>query len=367
PGVFQVSPFERAGKEAGLQVWRVENLDLAPVPESLYGRFYTGDAYLVLSSTSNRRGDLQYDLHYWQGETTRDESSAAAILAVQMDDFLQGAPVQYREVQGHESGTFSGYFKTGLTYMKGGVASGFNHVTNEVEVQRLLQVKGRRVVRATEVPVSWGSFNQGDSFILDLGQVRTPGGQVRTPGGRVRTPGGRSIRDNERCGRANLQVVDEGAEPDGMIEVLGDKPDLPESHSEDTQTDASNRKVAKLYKVSNAGGDMEVTLVSEQNPFPQHALESSECFILDNGTNGRIFVWKGKDANGAERQAVLQNSEKFIQQMEYPPYTQVQVLPQSGETPLFKQFFRNWRDAEDTVGMGTAYIANKVAKIEKVG
>uniref|UniRef100_A0A3B5M6X5 Gelsolin n=1 Tax=Xiphophorus couchianus TaxID=32473 RepID=A0A3B5M6X5_9TELE len=32
---------------------------------------------------------------------------------------------------------------------------------------------------------------------------------------------------------------------------------------------------------------------------------------------------------------------------------QVQVLPQSGETPLFKQFFRNWRDAEDTVGMGT--------------
>lgn len=53
------------------------------------------------------------------------------------------------------------------------MASGFNHVeTNEVEVERLLQVKGRRVVRATEVPVSWDSFNQGDSFILDLGDVR---------------------------------------------------------------------------------------------------------------------------------------------------------------------------------------------------
>ncbi|XP_008400733.1 gelsolin isoform X3 [Poecilia reticulata] len=362
--------FERAGKEAGLQVWRVENMDLAPVPESLYGRFYTGDAYLVLSSTSNRRGDLQYDLHYWQGsECSQDESSAAAILAVQMDDFLQGAPVQYREVQGHESGTFSGYFKTGLTYMKGGVASGFNHVvTNQVEVQRLLQVKGRRVVRATEVPVSWDSFTQGDSFILDLGQeiLQWSGSHSNRFEKLKATLVSKSIRDNERCGRANLQVVDEGAEPDRMIEVLGDKPDLPPSHSEDTQTDASNRKVAKLYKVSNAGEDMEVTLVSEQNPFSQHALESSECFILDNGTNGRIFVWKGKDANDAERQAVLQNTEKFIQQMEYPPYTQVQVLPQSGETPLFKQFFRNWRDAEDTVGMGTAYVSNKVAKIEKV-
>lgn len=45
-------------------------------------------------------------------------------------------------------------------------------VTNDVEVLRLLQVKGRHVIRATEVPVSWESFNMGDSFILDLGEVR---------------------------------------------------------------------------------------------------------------------------------------------------------------------------------------------------
>lgn len=42
-------------------------------------------------------------------------------------------------------------------------------------VQRVLQVKGRRVVRATEVPVSWDSFNQGDCFILDLGNVSISG------------------------------------------------------------------------------------------------------------------------------------------------------------------------------------------------
>lgn len=59
-----------------------------------------------------------------------------------------------------------------LTRQKGGVASGFKHVVpNEVVVQRLFQVKGRRVVRATEVPVSWESFNNGDCFILDLGNV----------------------------------------------------------------------------------------------------------------------------------------------------------------------------------------------------
>lgn len=54
------------------------------------------------------------------------------------------------------------------------MASGFRHVVpNEVTVQRLLQVKGRRTVRATEVPVTWESFNTGDCFILDLGSVST--------------------------------------------------------------------------------------------------------------------------------------------------------------------------------------------------
>lgn len=56
----------------------------------------------------------------------------------------------------------------------GGVASGFHHVvTNDLSAQQLLHIKGRRVVRATQVPLSWSSFNSGDCFIVDLGDVRT--------------------------------------------------------------------------------------------------------------------------------------------------------------------------------------------------
>uniref|UniRef100_A0A3B4G898 Gelsolin n=1 Tax=Pundamilia nyererei TaxID=303518 RepID=A0A3B4G898_9CICH len=365
------SEFERAGKEAGLQVWRVENMELVPVPESLYGRFYIGDAYLILKSTSNRSGALQYDLHYWQGSAcSPDESGAAAILTVQMDDFLQGAPVQYREVQGYESGTFTGYFKSGLTYMKGGVASGFKHVvTSDVgDVKRLLHVRGRRAVRATEVPVSWDSFNQSDSFILDLGQeiIQWSGSHSNHFEKLKATMMSKGIRDNERRGRAELQVCDEGAEPEKMVEVLGEKPELSESQADDTETDASNRKAARLYKVSNAGGDLEVTVVAEESPFSQNTLVSSECFILDNGANGHIFIWKGKDANSEERHAVLNTAESFISKMNYPSFTRVQVLPEHGEGPLFKQFFKDWRGPSDTVGMGTAYVSNKIAKMEKV-
>lgn len=55
----------------------------------------------------------------------------------------------------------------------GGVASGFQHVvTNDLTACRLFHIKGRRTVRATEVPLAWASFNNGDCFIADLGAVR---------------------------------------------------------------------------------------------------------------------------------------------------------------------------------------------------
>lgn len=46
--------------------------------------------------------------------------------------------------------------------------------------------------------------------------------------------------------------------------------------------------------MSNATGGMTIALVAAENPFAQSALESGDCFILDHGSDGRIFVWKGE-------------------------------------------------------------------------
>ncbi|KAL8183064.1 UNVERIFIED_CONTAM: Villin-1 [Gekko kuhli] len=156
----------------GLQIWRIENMEMVPIPPKTYGNFYEGDAYVLLS-THKTGSTFSYDIHYWLGNlSSQDEQGAAAIYSTQMDDHLGGVAVQHREVQGYESESFRGYFRNGIIYKKGGVASGMKHVeTNTYNVQRLLHVKGKKNVVAAEVEMSWSSFNQGDVFLLDLGKL----------------------------------------------------------------------------------------------------------------------------------------------------------------------------------------------------
>jgi len=55
---------------------------------------------------------------------------------------------------------------------EGGVDSGFKSARSRIgPVTHLYQVKGKKNIRAREVELSWGSFNKGDCFILDLGEV----------------------------------------------------------------------------------------------------------------------------------------------------------------------------------------------------
>ncbi|XP_061664835.1 capping protein (actin filament), gelsolin-like b [Syngnathoides biaculeatus] len=326
----------------GLHVWRVEKMKAVPLPLSEVGVFYNGDSYLVLEN----RGQLGADLHMWIGEkSSHDEQVACAMLAIQLDTFLSGDPVQHRQVQGYESQEFMTLFPRGVSYKDGGVESGFRRPQSAGSaVQRLYQIKGKRNIRAKEVELSWKSFNKGDCFILDLGKVIVPwiGSQANVFEKQKVREIASLIRDADRHGKARIVDSCEGEEPAEMLQILGPKPELPESTAEeDSKADASN--AASLYKVSDATGSMLLSKVEGKSPFAKELLLRDDCFILDNGANGKIFVWKGAGANAKEKQAALQMADNFIQQMNYPKMkTQVEILPQGKETVMFKQFFKSW-------------------------
>lgn len=59
----------------------------------------------------------------------------------------------------------------------------------------------------------------------------------------------------------------------------------------DEETVAHGR--AHLYHVSSDTGTLVVKKIADA-PFKQEMLDTGDCYILDNGANGALFVWKGK-------------------------------------------------------------------------
>ena len=129
-GAAETEPaWEGAGQEPGLKIWRIEQFEVKAWPEAEYGNFYEGDSYIVLLTTKDPESDkLNQDVFFWLGlDSSLDEQGTAAYKTVELDDLLDGAAVQHREVMMHESQEFNALFKR-INYLKGGVASGFNHV-----------------------------------------------------------------------------------------------------------------------------------------------------------------------------------------------------------------------------------------------
>ncbi|XP_068111719.1 macrophage-capping protein [Hyperolius riggenbachi] len=334
--------FPQSVMEPGLHVFRIEKMKLISVPAESHGVFHSGDTYLIL--LNSHEGNTIY---VWNGNATSvDEKAAGAIYSSQLHMHMGEKPTQNRETQGHESPEFMSLFPHGVTYLDGGVSSGFQQAKQEATgpTHHLYHVRGRKHIRAIETDLTWDSFNTGDCFILDTGKfIYVWSGSQSNMMERNRARDIASqIRDSERRGAAKVEIIQEGEEPEEMIEILGQKPaTLKESSAQDDkEADESNTRGAVLYQVSDASGEMKVTRVADGGIFRKEQLLSDDCFILD--TAGKLFVWRGKKANKDEREQSLETANKFLTLMNYSHKTQVQVMSDGHESPLFKQFFNNW-------------------------
>ncbi|EDV42840.1 uncharacterized protein Dana_GF18195, isoform A [Drosophila ananassae] len=346
--------FANAGRSAGLEIWRIENFEPVAYPKNNYGKFYTGDSFIVLNTIENKKDKkLSWDVHFWLGsETSTDEAGAAAILTVQLDDLLNGAPVQHREVQDHESQLFLGYFKNGIRYEQGGVGTGFKHVeTNAQGEKRLFQVKGKRNVRVRQVNLSVSSMNKGDCFILDAGSdiYVYVGAQAKRVEKLKAISAANQIRDQDHNGRARVQIIDDfstDSDKQQFFDVLGSgsADQVPEESTadEDGAFERTDAAAVTLYKVSDASGKLQVDTIG-QKPLTQAMLDTRDCFILDTGSG--IFVWVGKGATQKEKTDAMAKAQEFLRTKKYPAWTQIHRIVEGAESAPFKQYFATWRDA----------------------
>merc|ERR1712168_1206827 len=156
----------------------------------------------------------------------------------------------------------------------------------------------------------------------------------------------------ERSGKCKVKIVEDCKHtPEDMIDALGEKPAKLAKATDDNITPIQvHRAPAVLYQVTTDSGSLQVNKVSTA-PFSQDSLNTGDCFLVDAAAANKIFVWKGKEANGDERKAAIDSAEKFIDSNNYPKETNIEVLPESGESTYFKEFFDDWKHVEESAGL----------------
>ncbi|KAI8994198.1 fragmin60 [Trametes punicea] len=319
--------WEAAGKQSGLQIWRIERFTVKEWPKSHYGYFYDGDSYIVLHTykKDDKSEELSYDLHFWLGaETSQDEAGTAAYKTVELDDHLGGKAVQYREVQGYESPRFLSYFPRFIC-LHGGVASGFHHVSSPPpdNTRRLYRVSAIQVpghaaphLQVREVPAEGASVVQGEVYVLDMGG-RVWQFNTRESAGKVRFKAAEFVQSlvNERGGHCASTVyvdadstrctADEHGDGAGIFLSALNLERVPSAPEPATSE-------AALYRLSDASG---VVTFERVSPPALSTLSSEDAFVLDDSANRAsqaVYVWIGRNASLAERRLALQYGQHYL-------------------------------------------------------
>jgi gelsolin len=327
-----------AGKAPGIEIWRIEAFQVKPWPKDQYGKFYSGDSYIVLRTYKKGGANaLSWDVHFWLGTyTSQDEAGTAAYKTVELDEQLGGGPIQHREVQGFESELFLSYFPTGVQTLEGGVESAFNHVKPEEYKPRLLHVKGRKNVVVREVPLARASLNSGDVFILDNGLkiYQWNGGKSAVS---ERTKAAQLARaiDDERKGLPTVTVFEEGDKDAGPFwALLGGEG--PVRSSEEGGDDNLVQKILRLYRLSDAGGALTFTQVAD-GKVAKSQLDHNDVFVFDTGAE--IFAWIGKGASPNERKNAIQYAQDYLAKNKRPLEIPITRIMDGGENEVFLSFF----------------------------
>ncbi|XP_041019138.1 villin-4-like [Juglans microcarpa x Juglans regia] len=338
--------FQGAGQKAGLEIWRIENFRPVPVPKSSYGKFFTGDSYVILKTTTSKSGALRHDIHYWLGkDTSQDEAGAAAIKTVELDAALGGRAVQYREGQGHETEKFLSNFKPCIIPQEGGVSSGFKHAEAEEHKTRLFVCKGKHVVHVKEVPFARSSLNHDDIFILDtkskIFQFNGSNSSIQERAKALEVV--QYIKDTYHDGKCEVAAVEDGklmadAETGEFWAFFGGFAPLPRKTASDVDKTVDTH-LTKLLRIEKGNAEP-----IEADSLTRDLLDTNKCYLLDCGIE--VFVWMGRSTSLDERKSASGAAEELVRSPDRPKSHIIRVI-EGFETVMFRSKFDSWPQTTD--------------------
>lgn len=253
---------------------------------------------------------------------------------------MNGAPIQYREIQSNESDKFISYFPK-FTLLSGGVATGFHHVEAPppLDIRKLYRIiltkrenpsggpaKSSLVVR--EVRPEAASLIEGDVYVLDKGakvlQLNTTesAGQEKFKAAefarsivdaRIAQGGGQTCElkvFGTATPRPTLVIcfltssgTDEGSGAGMFLMEFGEGTHLIRQKTQSTTQEP------KLFRLSDASGKISFTSTT---PVARSSLSPKDVFILDDPRHRAIWVWVGTEASKDERRLGVVYAQRYL-------------------------------------------------------
>eukprot|EP00047_Mylnosiga_fluctuans_P019660 m.84690 g.84690 ORF g.84690 m.84690 type:complete len:829 (+) comp8214_c0_seq1:60-2546(+) len=341
-----------------LEIWRVENFELAAWPKEKYGEFYSGDSFVLLY-TYLVNDKENYIIYFWQGlDSSQDEKGASAIWAKNLDDKYGGAPVQVRVVQNKEPPHFYLLFKGKMIVHGGGHASGFKNRDDKDEYYtadgtRMFQIRGTNDLntRAIQVPPKAGSLNSGDVFVLE-----TPK-QLFLWSGKLASGDEREYAKaiTKTISKKEYSLLIEGQEPAGFWEALGGK-------TEYMQVPEHNDPVPREPRLFQCSNNKGYFYVEEIFDYDQEDLIEDDVMLLDAGHE--VFVWIGNGANTEEKKKALETAVEYIKtdaSGRTVESTCFLTVKQGFEPPNFTGHFIAWNPNKWSQGKSYAELKKALA------
>ncbi|XP_076312885.1 villin-1-like isoform X2 [Tachypleus tridentatus] len=318
------------------KVYRVENFDLYAIEEKDYGKFYSGDCYVVVYRY-NEGSRERCLIYYWLGlKSSSDERGTAALKTVELDDQMNGEAVQIRTVQGKEPPQFMAMFGGKMIILEGGHSSGFrNTEDNETPADEncLLHVRGTSEynTKAVQVEKRAASLNSGDVFVLLTDKC------AYIWAGKGSTGDEREMAKKIASQSGKEQVlVSEGQEKSDFWGAIGGQEPYSNTKLLKSEDDCHQ---PRLYQCSNASGRFQVEEIFD---FNQSDLIEDDIMLLDAWDT--VFLWIGNKANSEEKKMAMSLAEEYLNTdpSGRDITTSIMKIKQGFEPPNFTGFFGVW-------------------------
>jgi gelsolin len=232
-----------------------------------------------------------------------------------------------------------------ISVRSGGVRSGFRHVATEEEdtdqkqTLTLLRVfknpaAGANGVIVVEVEPVWRSLDDADVFVLDEGdKIWMWQGKDCSP--MEKGKAAQVVHDMTIAKHAEVEVLSQTeSRSRRVVDLLGGDDETPRAgfrcrrplasgnqprgrggEDEDAGADRGANRRKRLFRLSDATGELAFDLVKEGERITRDDLDSNDVFVLDD--YGRaLWVWEGSGASATERKWWYRIVQSYLRWLE---------------------------------------------------